>query len=294
MRELTVLESQHDSSVNFVWRHRVGSVEARYVRRREDRAIIYLSSKSGCAMRCKMCHLTQSGQSQAINLTLDETLHQAETVLRYLQEAVEGGAIAPIVGVDYSFMARGDFFDNALFIADAPELLRRLHALAARYGFDARVKISTIMPQALRSLSLSAIFGSWTPDLYYSVYSVEDGFRDEWLPRAMTVPQALRILTDWQVESRKIIILHGAFISGENDDPAALAVLGDMVRGYGLRVDWNVVRYNPFSDDHGCETEDLSRCVRALKQAFPESQVNVISRVGPDVFASCGMFVRSE
>ena len=293
MRDLKVLRSQQDSSVNFVWGHSGGSVEARYVRRREDRAIVYLSSKTGCALKCKMCHLTQSGQTRAVNLTVDEVLHQAEMVLRYSYEAVEAGSIDPIAGVDYSFMARGDFFDNAIFMTEAPELFRRLHKLAERYGFDARIKISTIMPQALRAQSLSAVFGTWTPDLYYSVYSVESAFRDEWMPRALSVSQALRILSEWQHESRKLVILHGAFIHGENDDPAAIAVLGDMVRGYGLRVDWNVVHYNPYSDVHGRETDDLSGCVRALKQAFPESQVNVISRVGPDVQASCGMFVRA-
>ena len=56
-----VLVSQQDQSVNFVWHESEGQIEARYVRRRNDRFIVYLSVQTGCGLGCRMCHLTQTG-----------------------------------------------------------------------------------------------------------------------------------------------------------------------------------------------------------------------------------------
>lgn len=68
------------------------------------------------------------------------------------------------------------------------------------------------------------------------------------------------------------------------------------VRCAGLRVDVNIVRYNPYSPLQGREpTEEVIRGLAELiRYELPESTVKVVDRVGFDVKASCGMFVEWE
>ncbi len=285
------MESQLDGSVNFVWHLDRGQIEARYVRRVNERFIVYLSVQTGCALGCRMCHLTQSKQVAARDLTVAEILMQAETVLAWFQKMVGRGEIEAATVVDFSFMARGDFFNNPHLIAQADDLLRSLEEMARELNLQVRIKISTIMPRAIDGARLTEdVFRQSTPDLYYSLYSVDPHFRKRWLPRALNPESALAMLTGWQAQSRKLVILHSAFIAGENDSRASINAMAEMIWRNGLRCDYNVVRYNPFSDVFGAETPHLGYCVAWLKAALPQSHVKVIDRVGSDVYASCGMF----
>lgn len=289
--EPTVYMSQQDASVNFVWGSQAGQIEARYVRRRTDRFIVYLSVQTGCNLSCRMCHLTQSGQTRTVNLQPEEIVIQARTVLAWYQDQLRAGAVSVATGVDYSFMARGDFMNNPVLLDAADELLCSLEAAAKEHGLTSRVKISTIMPRSLDDQALETIFQQSTPDVYYSLYSVDPAFRERWLPRAMDVRPALDQLMDWQQSSRKLVVLHSAFIAGENDSRESILGIGREVAESGLRCDYNVVRYNPYSPVHGAETAHLSDCVTWLREALPTSVVTVIDRVGRDVYASCGMFM---
>lgn len=79
-----IFKSQEDASVNFITRgNYFGYQEARYVRRRPDYMIVYVSSQSGCNQACKFCHLTASQQTKKIDLTINEIINQAKTVLEW-------------------------------------------------------------------------------------------------------------------------------------------------------------------------------------------------------------------
>lgn len=68
----------------------------------------------------------------------------------------------------------------------------------------------------------------------------------------------------------------------------------DTLNDVGLQCDFNIVRYNPFSPEQGQETSEdvLEDLVREIRYLMPDSIVKVIPRVGFDVNASCGMFVK--
>lgn len=112
------------------------------------------------------------------------------------------------------------------------------------------------------------------------------------MPKAMPVKNALNILTSYQRVTNKIIKLHWPFIKNQNDSSEDVNGIIDAVKESKLRIDINIVRYNPYSTAHGEESnlEQIMMNVKLLEQAFPESRIKVVDRVGVDVKASCGTF----
>lgn len=276
-------QSVIDESANFVGKADVGFFETRYVRRSNDYFIVYISSQSGCAQGCRMCYLTRMGETKLVNATQEEMVFQARKVIaHYLSKK-------PAKTVHFNFMARGEPLKN-------PEvngaLLGRLYNLAVSNGLYPKFKISTIMPRGLESEDIVSRFAPFTPDIYYSFYSADPGFRKKWLPSAMYYERALEMLREYQKKTGKIVKIHGAFIEGENDSVKSVEEMVSALLRHGLHSDWNIVRYNPFSDGFGKEPseQDIARIARRLQNLMPFSKITVVPRVGVDVNASCGMF----
>lgn len=279
-----VLPSAQDSSVNWVLDTDDGPLEARYVRRRPEAAICYLSSQTGCKQACRMCHLTQTGQTNDRPATLGEFERQARTVLAHLATQPRPGRI------HYNFMARGEALANPLM--HGSDVLGMLHALAAEAGLFAEMKISTILPRVAADLDLARAWAPYCPDVYYSMYSADPAVRRRWLPKAAPLDVALPMLARYQDDTRKIIVVHHALISGVNDDIADAHACADALDAHGLLCDVNIVRYNPPSAKQGEEATDER--VAAYAEAIDSriaGRVKVVPRVGYDVYASCGMFV---
>ena len=283
-----VLRSAIDASVNFVSPDDLGMQECRYVRRQDDYFIVYLSAQTACRMACRFCHLTQTGQTAGVDVPVEGLWAQADRVLDHYD-----GLGQPARSVHFNFMARGEVLASRHVLSGADELIDGLAARALDRGLVPRYKFSTIMPRSVGNVPLTDIFRRSQPDLYYSIYSVDPAFRRRWLPKAMDCHQALAKLVDWQRLTRKIPVLHWAYIEGANDSVADTHALCDAVEAAGLVCDVNVVRYNPFSDRQGREPamEVIERNAEILTNRLPLGRVKVVGRVGFDVKASCGMFV---
>lgn len=292
--DFDVHKSELDASVNFVTSHndgRPGFLEARYVRREQEYFIVYVSSQSGCNKACRFCHLTQTGQTQFENASISEIIEQAQKVLEYYDELDDPARI-----VHYNFMARGEVLANPNVIKEMPKLLQSLTHEATSRQLIPRVKFSTIMPREVQSLNFAQLFAGYTPDVYYSLYSTDPKFRKRWMPKAIPYEEALAMLKTYQDETNKIVKLHWAYIEGENDSEEETLKICEAVNDAGLRVNVNIVRYNPYSDKQGREPtiEVIERNARILGAELPGSKIRIVGRVGFDVKASCGMFVASS
>lgn len=286
---VTTHRSVQDASVNWDRPVDVGRLEARYVRRCSDYFVVYLSSQTGCAQACRMCHLTATGQTHARDATLDELLWQAETVLdHYLKEA------EPTRTVHFNFMARGEPLASRVLLGDADTVLGKLSTLAVGLGLRPRHLISTILPRSLEDRRLEDVFVVHHPEIHYSVYSMSERFRRRWLPKALPASDAMDRLAAWQRSSQKIVTLHHAYIAEENDGEGDVHAICDAVEERRLMVHVNIVRYNPPDPlRHGVESADamVERNAALYRERLPNARVSVIPRVGYDVAASCGMFL---
>lgn len=280
-------DSGFDCSVNWTKPVDVGIVETRFVRRRDDYFIIYLSSQTGCNQACKMCHLTETRQTRFNNVTLSGYLEQAEKVFEHYDAQDRPARI-----VHFNFMARGEPLANECFLRDNQTLFKTLGKMSRDRGLYPRFLVSTVLPKSLGNPNLVDVFPIIHPDIYYSIYSLKDEFRRRWLPKAMSGFDGLRLLKTWQRYTKKIPKLHFAFISGQNDTEGEVRHMAQIVKDLDLRVDLNVVRYNPQNSEFFETEEDrIYELTHVFREVLPETKVKIVPRVGFDVKASCGMFI---
>ncbi|UTC29762.1 methyltransferase [Bajunvirus bajun] len=293
-----ILISGLDASVNFV-RHLPGgrgAFEARYVSRKDEYFIVYLSSHAGCDKACRMCHLTQMGQTDMTPATLEDYLSQARRVMMHYAELEHDGR-PPADYVNFNFMARGEPFANPIVLSAFPVLDNDLRQIAADAGIGrAQLNLSTIMPLEIAGRDLKEIIGPNRRgvNVYYSLYSMDKDFRKRWLPKAMDPMIALTMLAEWQMSGEGgEVVLHWPFIAGANDSEEDVEKIIRAVRMVGLKTRFNLVRYNPFSAAQGVESDGIimRRNLRLLGDAFGDPRTQIVPRVGGDVKASCGMFV---
>jgi 23S rRNA (adenine2503-C2)-methyltransferase len=283
-----ILKSKQDLSVNFISKE---DFEVRFVRREDDTVIIYLSSHNGCNQACRMCHLTQTGQTSMTEATTYEMVRQAVQALAYYNEQIELGNQKPAKELHFNWMARGDPLMNLSVCQDWNNLSLALAHLGYIHGFDTiKFKISTIFPK-------DGYEPRWfghkiEPEIYYSLYSVKEEFRKRWLPKAISTYDAAERLNDIRQQGGKVTI-HSCFIAGENDHYEDMDRLVNwLFESNLLDVDFNIVRYNPYSYLQGKESdEDTLRWIEHRLNQFVTGRVQLVPRVGFDVKASCGMFV---
>jgi len=281
---MQLLKSNLDASVNFVEQQLTGFVEARYVRRTPNYFIAYLSSQTGCNRGCQMCHLTATRQTQFTNLDQQEFVTQLETVLGHYERDT------PAKLMHVNWMARGEPLANPTITETGTELLWRLGWMARERNLQVKFNISTIMPKTLRK-PLTEVFPIITPTIYYSIYSVDEAFRAQWLPAAMPVDMALKSLKEYQQISKKLVKFHCAFIKDANDTESQVEAMMQRIKSYKIQGEFNIVRYNPYSSEQGVESNRLALIEKHIANYMP---VKTIPRVGFDAKASCGMFVQNS
>lgn len=288
--EPTILKSNEDLSVNFVFGEKNNFLEARFVRRDEDYIVCYISVKKGCSKKCKFCFLTTTKQTNEEDATIEEILQQVQAVKNYYEEAVKSGKEKKARVVHFNFMARGEPLDSKVILEDNQVLFTKMAEIFS--GLRPKFNISTIMPLTLKDKKLTDIFRLITPTIYYSLYSTNEDFRANWMPQAQPFQKALENLKEYQDDTKKIVKLHQALIKNENDSLEECMEIYNIIKEIGLLIEFQIVRYNPYSENEGEETSDIQMdaYVNQMSSLFPSFTTKILNRVGHDVNASCGMF----
>jgi 23S rRNA (adenine2503-C2)-methyltransferase len=288
---MNILKSEIDPSVNFIEQQLIGFTESRYVRKKVEYFICYLSSQTGCNQGCRFCHLTATKQFKNTDCVMEDYLNQVENVFGYYSKEI------PAETCHYNFMARGEVLDNKWFCLNAPYLFEKLGRFAFKYNVYPKFNLSTIIPKKFLDeySCLTDVFDLFCPTIYYSLYSTNSYFRNKWMPKAGEIGRSLNLLKKYQVKSKKILKIHHCFIEGENDSIKDLEEMVRCLDFYGLMYEFNLVRYNPYNKEQGREASEnvIMRNLYWLKENV-KGKVQEIPRVGPDVYASCGMFMEKS
>jgi adenine C2-methylase RlmN of 23S rRNA A2503 and tRNA A37 len=231
------------------------------------------------------------------------TMSEYELQMKYVTDhylSLLGNDKVPMLKkVHFNWMARGEPLLNPSLQRDWAWLSHECERVAFQVGiYETKLNISTIMPNIDEPL-LSFYGSKRAPRIYYSLYSLDTNFRKRWLPKAMEPKKALEHLKEYQVRSEEWlgsqaeVILHWAFIEGQNDSKEDVDKIIDLVGESGLNTRFNLVRYNPYSPAQGREPaeEVVLERFEQLSSAMKLSGSKIVPRVGRDIAASCGTFI---
>lgn len=281
--EWTVQRSEIDKSVNFIGTIDSHAFECRYVSRKEDSCIVYVSSGFGCNQGCRFCHLTASKKTDMTRFSFQLVKEQIARVFDHMKEFNIRHRSCHL-----NFMSRSDYL-----LADS--LKKNYHFITNHFNkkcsenrMTARYHVSTIIPKTFKQ-DLSEVFWCNHPTLFYSLYSAKPEWRAHWLPNAAPLDYALEALKKYQDFSKKIVKIHYPLIKGENDGWGDARLVGDMILKYELVCELNLIEYNP-PDDTSCESDQETIDFYCALLANVFKKIKRIPRVGFDVNASCGMF----
>lgn len=231
------LRSMKDRSVDFVVPYADDTVQARYVRRREESFGACLSSYTGSTA----CHFCEASKVTNEPVTVTGYLEQAVWLLRHYDAEADDEGHAETVY--FSWMARGDALINPHFVDDGFTLSTCLAGLARKHGLRSRFNISTVMPKAFEG-SLVETFHGLPFDFAYPLYSADEKMRRRRFPRASPLRESLRLLTEWQQNEKREIILQWTLVPGENDAPACVHAICDAVAESGMQAQIHLMPYH--------------------------------------------------
>lgn len=300
MKVIETMHSARDASINLLLDGpHGGQFEARYVERADAR-VIYVSAQGGCLQACRMCHLTQQGLTNDIDATFGMLRDQIDLVLNAVAERDGPEWLRKETPWHIAFMARGEPLASK-YLRKHPETFGALRdhlreMLETRQPI--KVKVSTVGPKSFEG-ELYPFLQTSDVDIYYSYYSSDAAVRKRWLPKTHEPELMLEKLARWQELTHKIPYVHHALIRDVNDRPEDAAHLCIAAYKANLQIfNVNIVRYNPFTTGLGEATTRgrETAYVAALRETTANlsglylAQVQVVEPVGPDVYASCGMF----
>ena len=298
------LRSKTDNSVNWINPFKNSVIETRYVRRGEHYISAYLSSQNGCNMGCKFCWLTVTKQDSFKHVDIPAFSMQLGHVLDHAKEIDSDVKKRKKVRVNINMMSRGEPLANRYIVNRYREFYEALEDMVVDSGYkEMKMNISTIMPHTMKQRELTDVLCTSRNDntnIYYSLYSIKEQFRKKWIPNALPYKKALRKLKNYQDKSGKPIAIHFALIEGENDNVEDVQDMCDILREYNFeRLKFNLVRFNPhpsMSQYKEPTQEKMDRIFDMLKKVAKDETIvtnksRTVPRAGPDVFASCGMFI---
>lgn len=274
---------------------------------------LFISSSVGCYMKCKFCHLTLK-DAQYIKITED-------VVLNNLKEAMEDVVLFnPKIKNRYiklSWMGMGDAINKPEMVYNVTlNFLDWIFKKGYALGLDG-VDLSTVMPP-LKGKKWIPIFQDLESQLqkytknpiyhmdnveysngYYShknifrlFYSIESAIqekRENVVPKAMLLTEAVEHFKEYAQDGKYPVILHHLLVDGLNDSEEELDALIKFVNTHFQENELRILRYNFCAKSSYKESEKVISQVRKLSDNINFVKVQISP--GTEVSAACGQFI---
>lgn len=294
-----------------------GDVEMEVVDR--NKYSVFVSPSRGCALNCSFCYLTID--------SVPFGKVRTEALIKNLKDAIEHRiSIEPGIRNRYiklCWMGMGEaIIDMDQVVEVTNEILDWVRANGYAKGLDG-VDISTVLPkiknddwmeqcqwlseesEGMNDLNpnnrmadnVADDMGTFTMyegrtvfRLFYSLHSAIQATRDQIIPNAMPITEALEKLKEVSTEGDHPIdvVIHHMFLEGINDSEEEVNAVVEFMRelpGSELRI----LRYNKHDDSDIQESRVFKECMCLLGDRVPKIKVQVSQ--GADVKSACGQFI---
>ena len=274
---------------------------------------IFISSSVGCYMACKFCHLTLKN-AKHIKITED-------VVFENLKEAIlEKMEFNPELSTRYvklSWMGMGDAINKPDMVYNVTlKILDWIFENKLAIGLDG-VDLSTVMPklpntawikrfhdleEQLHKYPINPIYSMDNIEytngfyshknifrLFYSIESAIQEKREEVIPNAMPILQAIQHLKEYEQGGKYTLILHHLLVHDLNDTEEELTALIDLMNTHFKKNELRILRYNFCTKSNYKESERFLKQIRDLSNSSDFIKVQVSP--GTEVSAACGQFI---
>ena len=274
---------------------------------------IFISSSVGCYMKCKFCHLTLKN---AEHIKLEN-----EAVLNNLKEALKDMILFnPELKNKYiklSWMGMGDAMNKPEMVSEVSlRFLDWVFENNFACGLDG-VDLSTVMPkiknkswikiyhnleESLKKYSINPVYKmdniEYTNNeyknrnifrLFYSVESAIQEKRENVIPNAMLIKDAVSIFKEYEDNGKYPLILHHLLVDGLNDSEEELDSLIELVKNNFADNELRILRYNYCIKSLYKESDKFINQIRKLSDNLNFIKVQVSP--GTEVSAACGQFI---
>ena len=290
---------------------------------------IFISDSAGCYMKCKFCYLTLKDMKYG-KLSADQIVSNIKEAVMVRNTTYPEIDLTPIHSkfVKLCWMGMGDAFINTERSKNATiELMDFIMEHGFAVGLDG-VDMSTVVPKVsnieetfdhLRELERllqkyplnphndvlvhrSEEFSN-TPStypsrsrfrLFYSLHSAIQKTRDELIPNAMPIAEALPAVLDYSEDNKHNVIIHHMFIDGFNDSDEEVDALIQLIKDYCLHNhELRILRYNTCEVSTFIhESNRFKDIIKRLMEVHPFIKVQISA--GSEVKAACGQFLVSD
>lgn len=290
---------------------------------------IFVSDSAGCYMACKFCYLTLK-EMKFGKLTSDNIVSNIKEAILTRTMTYPEIDLEPIHQkfVKLCWMGMGDAFIKTKRAKDATiEMLDFIMEHGYAKGLDG-VDMSTVVPKVkdldetfahlheldelLRKYDLNPHNDvlvhrskeySNTPSkyparsrfrLFYSLHSAIQETRNELIPNAMSIEEALPALIDYSKNNKHNLIIHHMFIDGFNDSEEEVEALIRLIKAYGLyNYELRILRYNTCEVSTFIhESNRFKDIIKRLMEVHPFIKVQISA--GSEVKAACGQFLVTD
>ncbi len=294
---------------------------------------VFISNSVGCFMKCNFCYLTLK-EMKYQKIKPEQLLNNFAEAILVRAESKDLGTIdrklPPITDkyIKICWMGMGDAFINAEHVKTLTDTMidRVMEANCAK-GLDG-VDLSTVIPKVKNIEKLfnhlkdlddrlqkyhlnphnnvivhrNADFSNTEMSyqnrsrfrLFYSLHSAIQETRDELIPNAMPINEAVPALIEYSENNKYNVIFHHMFIDGFNDTEKEIDALINLINQYNLQnFEFRILRYNTCEVSTFIhESNHFKNIIKRLIKVHPHVKVQVSA--GSEVQAACGQFLTNN
>ena len=274
---------------------------------------VFISSSVGCYMKCKFCHLTLKN-SEYIKISSDQVLSNLKDAIT---EVINFNPDIKNRYIKLSWMGMGDAINNPDMVNDVTlSFLDWVFANGYAKGLDG-VDLSTVLPKLKnknwisifheleRSLRKYEINPIYTMDnlqfaskdyshknifrLFYSLESGIQSSRDNVIPNAMPLTDAIEQLKEYEEGFKYPVIFHQLLVENLNDSEENIDSIIDFINDNFKDNELRVLRYNFCAKSSYKESDKFPRQIKKISEKVNFLKVQVSP--GTEVSAACGQFI---